>query len=361
MEKLLKIFKGVKMQIIINSKSNFIRVIFFILFVYLACSCTKEKKDPPKSMEQLRKEQGVPVVVKTIDYTNFEKELTFICRLSGIQEATVSSMMGDNVLKVRAKLGDNVKQGQVVMEFPTSNPTVQFTQAKVALENAEKMYKRMKELVQAGETSQLNYDNVETQYLVAKRNWEAVRQMVYVESPISGKIINLAVKEGERVDFGKPLFTVAQINKMKAKFWVSESEIGYLKLGMPASISIGGIEFTGKITELGLAIDKNTRAFGVEVQFDNSKGLLKSGMTTELKVRIYNNPKAIVVPINLVQRSNGNAFVYVVENNKAVQREVKLGQQSDVDYEILAGLNAGEQLVIEGQGLLQDGVKVAVK
>lgn len=349
------------MKILFNLKSKFIGTFLMFIIVSLAISCTKEKKDPPKSMEQIRKEKGVPVIVKPIEYTNFEKTLTFICKLSGIQEATVSSMMGDNVQKVRVKLGDFVKQGQIVMEFPTSNPTVQYTQARVALENAEKMFNRMKELVQAGETSQLNYDNVETQYLVAKRNWEAVRQMVFVEAPISGRILNLAVKEGEHVDFGKPLFTVGQINKMKATIWVSESEIGYLKLGLPASITIAGVEYIGKITEIGLTIDKFTKAFGVEIQFDNSKGLLKSGMTTELKVRIYNNPKAIVVPAHLIQRSNGNTYVYVVENNKAIMREIKLGQQSDAEYEILSGLNPGDQLVTEGQGLLQDGIKVAIK
>lgn len=349
------------MFLIFKFKSNPYVLFLISIFLLLSVSCTKEKKDPPKSMEQIRKEKGVPVVVKTVEYTNFEKSLSFICKLSGIQEATASSMIGDNVQKIRFKIGDNVRQGQVVVEFPTSNPSIQYTQAKVAFENAEKLYNRMKELVQAGETSQLNFDNVETQYLVAKRNWESVKQMVNIEAPISGKIIEMFVKEGEYIDRGKPLFTVSQLHKMKAKIWVSESEIGYLKLGQPATLIFGNEEFTGKIAELGLAIDKYTKAFGVEVHFDNQKGKLKSGITTELKVRIYSNPKAIVVPSNLIQKSNGNAYVYVVDGDQAVLKEVKLGVQSDIDYEILSGLNPGDKLIIEGQGLLQDGVKVAIK
>lgn len=344
---------------LLTTKTFKIILVIFILSSFY--SCTKEKKEPPKSMEQIRKEKGIPVVVKTVEYTNFEKTLSFICKLSGIQEATASSMIGDNVQKVRFKIGDYVKQGQIVVEFPTSNPTVQYTQAKVAYENAEKMYNRMKELVEAGETSQLNFDNTETQYLVAKRNWEAVKQMIYIEAPISGKIIDMFVKEGEYIDRGKPLFTVSQLQKMKAKFWVSESEINYLKIGQPAFIKFCDVDFYGKISEIGLAIDKYTKAFGVEVHFDNPKGILKSGITTDLIVKIYYNPKAIVVPTNLIMKSNGNTYVYVVEDNKAVMKEVKLGQQSDVEYEILSGLNIGDKLVVEGQALLQDGVKVAIK
>jgi RND family efflux transporter MFP subunit len=185
--------------------------------------------------------------------------------------------------------------------------------------------------------------------------------MVYIEAPISGKIIEMFVKEGEYIDRGKPLFTVSQLHKMKAKVWVSESEINYLKIGQPAFIRFGDVDFYGKIAEIGLAIDKYTKAFGVEVHFDNSKGLLKSGITTDLKVRIYKNPKAIVVPANLIQKSNGNSYVYVVVDNKAVMKEVKVGKQSDIEYEILSGLNIGDKLIVEGQGLLQDGVKVAIK
>lgn len=344
-----------------NSNSVIIKYFLSLMIISLIFSCTKQKKEPPKSMEQIRKEKGIPVVVKEIHYTNFEKNLSFICKLSGIQESTASSMIADNVSKVRYKIGDFVKQGQIVVEFPTSNPTIQYSQAKVAFENAEKMYNRMKELVTAGETSQLNFDNVETQYLVAKRNWEAVKQMIYIEAPISGKIIELFVKDGDYVDRGKPLFTVSQLQRMKAKFWVSESEIAYLKVGQPAHIIYANQEFAGKISEVGLAIDKYTKAFGVEVQFDNPKGILKSGVTTEVKVRIYNNPKAISIPTSLIKKSNGNSFVYVIEDNTAKLREVIIGQQSDIDVEILSGLNIGDKLVIEGQNLLQDGLKVSLK
>jgi RND family efflux transporter MFP subunit len=328
--------------------------------MFLLISCTKDEKKEAKSMEQIRDEKGVPVKVEVIQATRFDKELSFFSRLSGIEESTKHSMVADRIASVRAKVGQSIGQGRVVITFPTNNPQLQLSQAKIGLDNAEKLYKRMSELLKAGETAQANYDNAETQYLVAKRNYESLKQMIYVESPISGTIVEMFVKPGDDVFRDAKLFTVAQLQKMKAKIWVSESEVNLLKLGMTASMEFGGKEYKGKVTEISLAMDDMKRAFGVEIQFPNPKRELKSGVTTDVKIITYTNPNVIVVPRNLIKNEADKKYVFVENGGKAEQRFIQTGNESSISVEILSGLNAGERLITEGMSLLSNGKKIKV-
>ncbi|MCL5991506.1 MAG: efflux RND transporter periplasmic adaptor subunit [Bacteroidetes bacterium] len=342
------------------------RILSLLLIIVTASSilllfgCAKEEKKEAKSMEKIREEQGVPVKIEVVQPTRFDKKLSFFSKLSGIEESTKFSTVADRIVSVRAKVGQSVGEGKVVMTFPTDNPELQFSQAKIGLENAEKLYKRMSELLKAGETAQQNFDNAETQYLVSKRNYESLKQMLFVESPISGTIVEMFVKPGDDVFRDVKLFTVAKLQTMKAKIWVSESEVNQLKNGMSATIEFGGKEYKGKVSEISLAMDDMKRAFGVEIQFPNPKRELKSGVTTDVKIITYTNPNVIVVPRNLIKSEGNKNYVFVENGGKAEQRFIQTGNESSISVEVLNGLNAGDRLISEGLSLLASGKKIKV-
>lgn len=347
----------------LSRKKRFLSLLLIIVTataMFLLWGCAKEAKKEAKSMEKIRDEQGVPVKIEVLQQSRFDKELSFFSRLSGIEESTKYSMVADRITSVRAKIGQSVGEGKIVMTFPADNPQLQLTQAKTGLENAEKLYKRMSELLKAGETAQANYDNAETQYLVAKRNYESLKQMIYVEAPISGTIVELFVKPGDDVFRDAKLFTVAKLQTMKAKIWVSESEVNQLKVGLKATMEFGGKEYEGKVSEISLAMDEMKRAFGIEVQFPNPKRELKSGVTTDVKIITYSNPSVIVVPRNLIKSENDKKYVFVENGGKAEQRFIETGNESNILVEVLNGLKAGERLISEGISLLASGKKIKV-
>lgn len=348
------------MGIIRKKHSLYMLLLVVVLASLLFVSCEKEEKEPPKSMEQYQEEDGITIEVKNVEKQEFKKKMSLFAKLSGIKESTQHSMVADKVLKVNGRIGTRVSAGKIVMKFPTDNPAVQYTQAKTALNNAEKTYNRMKELVKAGETAQQNFDNVETQYLVNKRQFEAVKQMLFVEAPISGTIIQLFVKEGDDVGMGKPLFTVAQTSVMKATAWASEEEIGFIKMGMPCTIEFGGKEYSGKISEVGLAMDNQKRAFKIEAQFKNRKNELKSGVSTDLNIVTYENKDIVVVPRHLIMSEGEKKFVFVENGGSAHKKYIKTGQESGIDVEVLEGLAVSDKLIVKGQALVSDGTKVQV-
>ncbi|MFP4528157.1 MAG: efflux RND transporter periplasmic adaptor subunit [Candidatus Kapaibacterium sp.] len=322
--------------------------------------CEKEEK-ASRSMEEIRRDEGVPVSVMEVNYEDFSKKLSFYSNLSGIKESSEYAMISDKIVKINAQVGDYVKEGQVIIEFPTDNPAVQYEQAKIAYENAKKTYERMKSLLEAGETSQQNFDNVETQYLVSKRNYEASRQMVKVDAPISGYIVQMLPKVGDDWGIGKELFTVAQVDRMMAVLWVSETEIGQIRKGMTASIESAGKQYRGTVSQLSMAMEEKTRAFRVEVVFPNPGRELKSGVSAEVNIHTEVLDTAIVLPRNLIQRTADMEYVYMEKDGRAHIRKVTIGMQQGIDVVIKEGLQPGDRVINCCSNLLEDGIKVQVQ
>jgi len=332
----------------------FMLVISFFLF-----GCGREEKEA-KSIEEIRKDEGVPVKVNVIETKTFEKYYSFYSKLCGIKEATKGAIVGGKIEKINARVGDLVKKDQIIVEFDKANPGLQYEQGKSAFINAEKTYERLKKLLEAGETSQANFDAAETQYLVAKRNYESLKQMLFIEAPFEGTLVNMKVYEGDNVDKDTHLFTIAQLDKMRAKLWASESEISMINKGMTAEMLINNRKYSGRVVDVSLAADPYKQAFYAEVEFNNPKRELKSGVVADIKILTYRNTKAIVIPRNLLMEDEKGSFVFTVNNNTAEKRYVKNGNDSGLDYEIKEGLKKGDVLVVQGGTQLDNGTKVKV-
>jgi RND family efflux transporter MFP subunit len=339
---------------------SIVKLVSAIIFTTLFLTSCGDDKPDAKSMDEIRKEEGIPVQVEEVKYQPFNKYLTFFSKLTGIKEATKGSIVGGKIEKINASVGDYVREKQIIVEFDTYNPGVQYEQAKSAYENLKKNYERVKALLEAGETSQANYDAIETQYIVAKRNYESVRQMLFIEAPFDGILVDMKVNVGDNVKGDVPLFTVSQTNKMRSKIWVSEKEISQFKKGMKAITEYNGQQFIGKVVEISLAMDPAKQAFFVEVEFDNPKRIIKSGVTNEIRILTYEKPNAVIIQRSLVNNDEKGSYVFVVENNKAVKRYITNGNESGLFYEVSNGLQVGDMLVVKGASQLEDGSKVKV-
>ena len=342
--------------------SSIIIGIFAVGLTISLQSCGNSNNDQSsqkQSIESIHKSEGVPVSVQAIQPEEMKITLSYLSSLVGYKQATVTSMVADKIDKIKVKVGSRVAEDQVIVQFPLDNPSLQYEQAKLSYDNYKKTYERMKTLLQAGETSQQNFDNIETQYLVAKRNYESIQQMLFVESPISGTIVEIPYEEGEKVKSGDKLFTVAQIDRLKAVFWVADQDLEHLKNGMSVTIEKNGKVFIGKISEISLALDQTRKAFKVEAEFPNKNKELYVGMTVDVLIPYYTNPQAIVVPRSALVQQGGRYYVYIAMDNTAKMQEVKIGQSQGEKVEIFSGLKQGDKIITESINLLSDGSKIS--
>ena len=330
-----------------------------ILSISMLTGCSSSQSEN-KSMEQLYAEQGVPVKVTTVAPQEFIAANEYKAVLTGIEESSAFSAVSDKIDKINYKVGDRVKKDDVVLTFPTDNPKARYYQAKVAYENAESTYERMKGYYEAGGLSKQDLDNARTSYEVAKADWDDVRQSVLIKAPISGVVTSILVSESDNVDKEQEVFTVARMDRLKARFWVAERDIADIKTGLKATAKWDGAVLHGEVTQADLSMNQARQAFGVVAEFDNPGLKVRAGVTGTITVESYRHENAIVVERKDILTDANGTYVYIARNGQAVRQPVTVGRSTGVQAEILAGLTVGDTLITEGQLLLEDGKNIRI-
>lgn len=336
------------------------KYLFPIICIVLILGACGKKQSDSKNIEQIQAEQGIPVRQIEIKNTVFKQELTYNAVLSGIEESTAKAMVSDIIVSINAKVGDRVKKGQTIVSFPRNTPAAQYEQANTAFNSIKQVYERMQRLHAQGAISQQDLDNAETQYKVSKSNLDASRMMIEVSAPIDGIITNVIVNPSEHVFPGADLFTVSNTNSYKAILWIPETEIKHIKQGTRATATWNEESIGGKVTQISMALDPNNKAFRVEAVFANTNRKFAPGITAEIKLDILSKSNAIVVDRQYIVSENGKRFVWVNTDGKATKREIEIGLDNQLQFEIIAGLQAGDILLTEGINQLSENSKLLV-
>ncbi len=339
------------------------RTIFIAIIavaMLLAGCSSKDDAAQAKNMEQLYNENGLPVKVETLENKAFSKQLTYNATLNGIEETSEFASFAAKVEAVKVKIGDYVTKDQVLVTFPEDTPAAQYIEVKAMFENAKSTFERMKRLFEVGGISQQDLDNAETQYKVYSAQMESLSKMLMAQAPISGIVTAINIKVSDNVDPGDLLFTISNVNKMKARVWVTDSEMRQLQPGMNVQAVWEDLTLNGKITRVSLAMDSSTQAFSVDMEFDNPSKAKYTGVTAEVLIETYSKPQTIVVSRkNVLSDAQGN-YVYVENGGKAHKTRVTVGKGNNLDVEIVSGLEPGDHLITESLHLLQDNQKVNV-
>lgn len=330
-----------------------------MIFGLLLVECTGEKIES-KNMEQIYLAEGVPVKVKPVKPGNFVTELRYHAILKGKEETSVYAPISDKIDQIKVRVGEAVKKDQILVTFPMDNPQTNYYQAKTSFENAQKSYERMETLYKSGGISQQDLDNARAAYDIAKANWDDVRQGVLVKSPIDGYLTQLNVQPSDNVKTDDLLLTVSQIRQLRAKIWLSEDEVAQVHTGCPVHTVWNGETFSGTVSEVDLALNLDTRAFGAVIILNNPSEKLRCGATVVIIVESYRNPKAVMTEQKNILNDTSGYYVFVAQNEKAVKKYVKTGRRNGLFTEITEGLSDDESLIVEGQLLLEPDKKIKI-
>ncbi len=337
---------------------NILITLLTLLMIMILSGCGK--KAISKNMEQIQKEEGIPVRITEIQPTTYVQTNTYNATLSGIEESVVKSMVGDVVVKINAKVGDYVKKDQIIVTFPQDTPGAQYIQASTAYQNAKTTFERMQRLFAQGAISQQDMDNVATAYRVSEANLNTSKNMINVRAPFSGYVTSLYINVGDQVNPGADLFTISNTSRYKAVIWIPDSEIQSMKKGLKAVARWNEEELTGTLSSIAMAMDQNKKAFRAEVVFNSKTKYVASGITVEIQINTITIPNTIVVDRNTLSEADNKLYAWIVNNNKAVKKEVQPGHNNGIEYEIKSGLNSGDMLITEGISMVYEGCLVKI-
>ena len=338
---------------------NFKWITLVLAAMLVFVGCARQEEAESKNMEQIYKEEGIPVEVQVMQPETFLKELSFNATLSGIRQSAAAAMIGGRIEKVNVKVGEFVTKDQVMFEFPEDAPAGQLIQARSAFEMIEATYARMQNLYAKGGISKQDLEGVETQYKVAEANLDAVMQMLKVRAPIDGYVIAVNVRETDGVHAEDVLAFVSQTKQMKARIWATENEVCQIKKGQEASATWNNVTLSGRVTEIAIAMDRGHNAFGVDLVFENSENLCKSNVISDISIQTYKNNNALIIARSNVKKDVNGYFIYKVESEKAIKTYVEIGQENG-GFEIVDGVTQEEQVIVKGLNLVYDGAKVKI-
>lgn len=326
------------------------------LVLFGACSASKSSTSI-ESMEQIYARQGVPVAVRRIALEPFSVYLEYPASLQAHSEAAATASLAEVVRHIHAEVGEHVRRGQVIVQMSQDNPS--YLQAKAALDNARDSYERFKTMYANSAISPQDFDTMKARYVQAQAAFKAIDDMINVKAPIDGYLTRLDARVSDNVYPGSPLFTVSNLGSIDAKLWVGASEIGQIKVGERAYVDGIGPRLDGTVTQVALVMDPRRSAFPVSVRFDNPSFQLSSGAVADVSIDVY-HAQAIAVNRNELIREGKSYYAFVVNDGRAQRRELELGRQSELSFEVLGGLNVGDELVTKGAQELSDGAKVRV-
>lgn len=212
------------------------------------------------------------------------------------------------------------------------------------------------------------YSELSKQLEQAKKELEYAEKLflgVPVISPLSGTVIQKFIEAGSAVSAKQNLFTIVDFNSLIIKTSVSEDLFSKIKLGDKLKVKFNafpGKEFNARVTLKYQQIDPVTRNFPVELKLVNGKNDITPGMMAELELITNKKDKAITVPNDVfIVNQKDEKIVYVIKDTVAHQKIVTTGISNDKFTEVISGLTQGEKIVVMGQELLKDGIKVMVQ
>ena len=263
-----------------------------------------------------------------------------------------------------------VKQGQPLVYLEDTKVASDVESATAQSQSDQADLQRMQDVLSRGAATSMEMDRVRARASVSSAFLNsALVQMKYttIRAPISGVLNRLPVEVGEYVRPGDPVAQIVDLERMKVCIDVPESDASYLRAGQQAFIRTGDgpdQTITGKVTYVGEVADALTRTTPVEITADNpadaGKRALRSGqfVTVELVRRQLGGelfiPLAAVIPLE-----SGRA-VYIVRDDKAVEMPIELGIIRGARVQIVKGLSAGDQLIVQGQRFVSTGQAVSI-
>lgn len=333
------------------------------------------------------------VVTIGVDMGSYVRRGQMIVRLDDVdsklrvqqQQAQVDQMKA-SLRQAEEKVG--VRPGQ---SFDL-NKIPEVSNAKVALELAEKNLRRSEKLIESGDVSRSQYDQQKAQrdqllqvyeaaLSLARQNYAAVmtaranvasaesqlnlarRSLSYalVYSPIDGFVSERNADLGEYVSLTTKVATIVKINPLRVRIDIPEQAIPAISVGQSVSVTTSAWpdkNFSGRIARVSPNVTPASRTLTVEAEVENGSGTLKPGQFATVRILESRAQPAVLVPARAVRTESGVSRVFVIKDGHAQERVVQLGQTEGDLVQIRNGIAGDELVATSNVEQLADGMAV---
>jgi cobalt-zinc-cadmium efflux system membrane fusion protein len=296
------------------------------------------------------------------------------------KQVVITPLVSGRVMRVLVELGDQVRRGQTLLQVfspELAEAETKYLSAKAELEAHEQELARTTKLAAIGAASQQEMERLHAEHSAKLAGVQSVRSRLVllgmpasaidglspgkemeattdITTPITGVITERAANQGLNVDTATKLFTVVDLSSVWVVGALYERDFSRVRVGSAASVTTAAdpnLARPGRISYIAPQVSAETRTARVRVEVPNPRQELRLGMYADIQVAATANGQAVMVPRVAVQHVNDRQVVFVAnpaEPGKFTEREVRLGDVSGQDVEVISGVHPGDQVVSTG-------------
>jgi len=291
--------------------------------------------------------------------------------LEAVKQSTISAQTTGQVKAIHSEVDDFVPKGTVILEIDDTEPRArlnqvraQLAEARAALEDTRTEYDRAQALYQDRIIPKANLDKSKAAFETAQARFKAAeaglvqseRQFSYTQvvAPYAGILMQRHVEVGESVRPGQPLLTGLALDKLRVNSQIPQSLIEAARQNKQATVLLpnGRVVSSEKLTFYPYA-DPQSHTFRMRVELENVEGDgLYPGMAVKVSLPMGSR-QVLIVPDSALWVRGELSAVYVLDNQGDPRlRQVRSGERREGQVEILAGLQAGERVVLDPVAVL---------
>ncbi len=277
------------------------------------------------------------------------------------EEGAISQDRFDEIIKTERQASSGVTQAQRNLDAQSKGRTSDLNELEAGVEQARQNLQLLRNGTRREEIDQAQADVSQAS---ARVNMVEVQiDKAQIISPFTGIMGDIPIKQGDFVNSGDQLATITENDVLEANLAIPLEEAEDLTIGLPVEIldNQGQVLATGQISFVSPNVNPNTQLILAKATLNRSSGNLLNQTSIRARV-IWRESQGIVVPSTAISRMGGNNFIFVAEPGGnsdepsfiAKQRSVELGRLQGNNYQVLEGLEVGEQIVTAGILNLRD-------
>jgi len=373
----------------------------------LCCALVLALSGCQEQVEEPVLDTTVTVETTAVQTGDLSTQSTYIGTISAEGTASVVAMVSGNVEQVAVSVGDTVTAGDLLCRFDDESARLSLQNAQAAVSSAQESYNsavanyggadlpllqeqlRLAQdnyddtlaLLEIGAASQAEVDQAHQTLLSAQAGVEAARAslnsaqagirsaQVGVESaqyqlslynltaPISGVVEAVNVTENNFAASGTAAFVISNGSNKTVTFYVTDSVRQTLTPGQAVTVNYNGQTYEGAVTEIGGVVNAQVGQFQVKAVIDGAQDL-PDGLSVELTTTAHRANGAVLVPSDAMFFEDGVAYVYLLQDGKAVRSDVTIGLYTADEIAVTDGLTPGDQVITTWSASLRDGADV---
>lgn len=374
-----------------------------------ACSGKADKSKAPAALKAR---------VVQVEKRELRRDVSAVGSLFALDEVAVSSEIEGRVDRVLVDLGDRVAAGQALVQVSPvelglardqQQASLQATRAKLGLtadaddvpdpksaaeaqraaadlSDAESKYRRAKSLYDDGLVPKGTLDEAEAKFHSSRAAYDIALQTVenlraelrqrkatfalaekklgdtVIRAPFPGQVKERSVVAGQYLRVQTPVMTIVRVDPLRVRVKIPERVAGWVSIGQKVKVEVEafpGKFFEGTVARMSPSVETQTRTLEVEALLKNSDGTLKPGFFAKATIASNQVDTALMVPEAAVRYIFGVYKIFTVKDGVLHEQEVKLGERSGDDVEIVDGLTEKDTVAIAPEGQdLRDGAPV---